>query len=69
MIRNPLGLRLDPDRSVRDQIQQAARLGAKGVVLEAAGALLVRDDLQGSVLLLRAVDRCTAAHRFVPSPG
>jgi sugar phosphate isomerase/epimerase len=39
MIRNPLGLRLDPNRAIRDQIQQAARLGAKGVVLEAAGDL------------------------------
>jgi len=39
MIRNPLGLRLNPDRAIRDQIQQAARLGAKGVVLEAAGDL------------------------------
>ncbi len=26
MIRNPLGLRLDPDRPVRDQIYEAARL-------------------------------------------
>src|SRR5947208_926191 len=39
MIRNPLGLRLDPDRSVRDQIHEAARLGAKGVVLDAIGDL------------------------------
>ena len=39
MIRNPLGLRLDPNRPIRDQIQQAARLGARGVVLEAAGDL------------------------------
>jgi sugar phosphate isomerase/epimerase len=37
MIRNPLGLRLDPDRPIREQIQQAARLGAKGVLLEASG--------------------------------
>src|SRR5437762_6919329 len=39
MIRNPLGLRLDPDGPVRDQISEAARLGAKGVVLEAIGDL------------------------------
>lgn len=39
MIRNPLGLRLDPNRPIREQIQQAARLGAKGVVLEASGDL------------------------------
>lgn len=39
MIRNPLGLRIhaDPARSPRDQIRQAASLGAKGVVLDAAG--------------------------------
>ena len=39
MIRNPLGLRLDPDRPVREQIQEAARLGARGVVLDAVGDL------------------------------
>jgi len=39
MIRNPLGLRLDPDVPARDQIHEAARLGAKGVVLDAAGDL------------------------------
>ncbi|MDR3618881.1 MAG: TIM barrel protein [Paludisphaera borealis] len=39
MIRNPLGLRLDPNRAIREQIQQAARLGARGVVLEASGDL------------------------------
>jgi len=39
MIRNPLGLRLDGDRAVRERIQQAARLGARGVVLEATGEL------------------------------
>jgi sugar phosphate isomerase/epimerase len=37
MIRHPLGLRLDPDRSVRDQIHESARLGVKGVVVEAIG--------------------------------
>ena len=41
MIRSPLGLRINPDpaRSVRDQLRQAARLGAKGVVLDATGDL------------------------------
>jgi sugar phosphate isomerase/epimerase len=37
MIRHPLGLRLDADRSVRDQIYEAARLGARGVVIDAIG--------------------------------
>jgi len=39
MIRHPLGLRLDPDSSVRDQIHEAARLGARGVVMDAIGDL------------------------------
>jgi sugar phosphate isomerase/epimerase len=39
MIRNPLGLRLDPDQPVRDQIYEAARIGARGVVLDASGEL------------------------------
>jgi sugar phosphate isomerase/epimerase len=39
MIRNPLGLRLDPERPVRDQILEAARLGARGVVVDAIGDL------------------------------
>jgi sugar phosphate isomerase/epimerase len=39
MIRHPLGLRLDPNRPVRDQIYEAARLGARGVVLDATGDL------------------------------
>ena len=41
MIRSPLGLRVepDPDRSPRDQIREAARAGAKGVVLDASGDL------------------------------
>jgi sugar phosphate isomerase/epimerase len=39
MIRNPLGLRLDPERPVRDQIYEAARLGARGVVVDAIGDL------------------------------
>jgi sugar phosphate isomerase/epimerase len=37
MIPHLLGLRLDPDRSVRDQIHEAARIGARGVVIEAIG--------------------------------
>lgn len=39
MIRSPLGLRLNPDESIRQQIQQAARIGAKGVVIDAIGDL------------------------------
>ncbi len=39
MIRNPLGLRLDPERPVRDQIYEAARIGARGVVVDAIGDL------------------------------
>jgi len=39
MICHPLGLRLDPNRPVRDQIYEAARLGARGVVLDAVGDL------------------------------
>jgi sugar phosphate isomerase/epimerase len=39
MIRHPLGIRLDSDRPIRDQIQEAARLGARGVVLDAIGEL------------------------------
>jgi sugar phosphate isomerase/epimerase len=39
MIRSPLGLRLDPSRPIRDQIREAARLGAKGVVMDAVGDL------------------------------
>lgn len=41
MIRSPLALRLNPaaDVSPRDQIREAARLGAKGVVMDAAGEL------------------------------
>jgi sugar phosphate isomerase/epimerase len=41
MIRSPLGLRLtpSPDRSLQDQLREAARLGAKGVVLDATGDL------------------------------
>ena len=39
VIRSPLGLRINPDptQSPRDQIREAATLGAKGVVLDAAG--------------------------------
>jgi sugar phosphate isomerase/epimerase len=39
MIRHPLGLRLEPNDSIRDQIHDAARLGARGVVLDAVGEL------------------------------
>jgi sugar phosphate isomerase/epimerase len=39
MIRHPLGLRLDADRPVREQVYEAARLGARGVVVEAIGDL------------------------------
>jgi sugar phosphate isomerase/epimerase len=39
MIRHPLGLRLAPDHSIRDQIYEAARMGARGVVLDAVGDL------------------------------
>ena len=39
MIRHALGLRLDSSRPVRDQIHEAARMGARGVVLEAIGDL------------------------------
>ncbi len=37
MIRHPLALRLAPDQSVRDQIYEAARIGARGVVIDAIG--------------------------------
>ena len=39
MIRSPLGLRLDPARPIREQIREAARLGARGVVIDAIGDL------------------------------
>jgi sugar phosphate isomerase/epimerase len=41
MIRSPLGLRIDPDpaRSPREQFREAARLGARGIVFDAAGEL------------------------------
>jgi sugar phosphate isomerase/epimerase len=41
MIRSPLGLRINPSRarSPRDQVREAAALGAKGVVLDATGDL------------------------------
>lgn len=35
----PLGLRLDPSRSTREQIREAATLGAKGVVIDAVGEI------------------------------
>ncbi len=39
MIRNPLGLRLNPDQPIREQIYQAARLEARGIVIDALGDL------------------------------
>lgn len=39
MIRSPIGLRLNPQQPLRDQLYLAARLGARGVVLDAAGEL------------------------------
>lgn len=39
MIRHPLSVRLDPAAPLRDQIRQAAALGAKGVVIEAVGEI------------------------------
>ena len=39
MIRHPLALRLDPDQPAREQVYEAARLGARGVVLDAAAEL------------------------------
>src|SRR4051812_49178688 len=39
MIRTPLGLRLSPAQPIREQIREAARLGAKGVVIDAIGDL------------------------------
>jgi sugar phosphate isomerase/epimerase len=39
MIPHPLGLRLESDHSIRDQIYEAARLGARGVVIDATGEL------------------------------
>ncbi len=37
MIRSPLGLRLPPNQPLREQILEAAKLGAKGIVLDAIG--------------------------------
>jgi sugar phosphate isomerase/epimerase len=39
MNNHPLGIRLDPELSVRDQIHGAARIGARGVVVDAIGDL------------------------------
>ena len=41
MVGHALGMRINPDasRSVKDQVREAARLGAKGLVLDAAGDL------------------------------
>lgn len=37
MIRSPLGLRLAPDGSFKEQLREAAALGARGVVIDATG--------------------------------
>jgi sugar phosphate isomerase/epimerase len=42
MIRHPLALRLDPNGPVREQIHEAARLGARGVILDAIGDVAPR---------------------------
>jgi sugar phosphate isomerase/epimerase len=39
IIRHPLGLRLDANQPARQQIHEAAQLGARGVLLEASGEL------------------------------
>jgi sugar phosphate isomerase/epimerase len=39
MIRTPLGLRLNPARPIREQLTDSARLGARGVLLDAIGDL------------------------------
>ena len=39
MIRQPIGVRLDAQDSLRESIRRAAALGAKGVVLDASGDL------------------------------
>ncbi len=39
MIRHPLGLRLDAKQPAREQIHEAARLGARGVVIDSSGDL------------------------------
>jgi sugar phosphate isomerase/epimerase len=39
MIRHLLGLRLDANQPARDQIHEAARMGARGVVIDATGEL------------------------------
>lgn len=39
MLPTPLGLRLDPSRPIREQVRDAARLGARGVVIDAIGDL------------------------------
>ena len=39
MIRSPLGLRLAPGMPFREQVREAARLGARGIVVDATGEL------------------------------
>src|SRR2546422_35569 len=52
MVRSPLGLRnhSSTDRSPKDQLREAARFGAKGVVLDATGELAQRADHRGTRL-------------------
>lgn len=65
MIRNPLALRLDPERPIRDQIYEAARLGARGVVVDAIGDLsphrLSETGRREVRHILRSVDLSLAA--------
>jgi sugar phosphate isomerase/epimerase len=65
MIRHPLALRLDPGQAARQQIYEAARLGARGVVLDAIAELAphrfgstARRDLRH---VLRTVELALAA--------
>jgi sugar phosphate isomerase/epimerase len=60
MIRTPLGLRLNPSQPIREQIREAAKLGAKGVVVDAIGDLapqrLSETGRREFRLLLRSVE-------------
>jgi sugar phosphate isomerase/epimerase len=65
MIPCPLGLRLDPSQPIREQIREAARLGARGVVLDAVGDLapnrLTETGRRELRHLLRSVELALAA--------
>ena len=37
MLSTPIGIRLEPSRPLREQIREAAKLGARGVVIDAVG--------------------------------